>query len=327
MTSTSIDISEFHWLMGMIQTIDVGLIVLDREYNIQIWNSFMENHSGVLPNEAINANIFELFDDIPRNWFQRKVESVFTLKNRAFTVWEQRQYLFKFKNYRPVTGMADFMFQNITLIPLSSADGVVNHVGIIIYDVTDIATSKLQLQDANGQLEVLSRTDRLTELFNRGFWEESLTQEFVRIKRTGEPCSLVMFDIDHFKKVNDNYGHQAGDEVIRATSQALRDCKRASDIAGRYGGEEFGVILIGSDAENSLTFTERLRETIEAMTIVHGDAKIRFTISLGIAGLNGDMKDYKQWIEASDKALYHAKETGRNRSVVYTSAMQALEPA
>ena len=317
MDTDNVDMKELHWMMDMLQNIDVGLIVIDRSYKVQVWNSFMENHSGLSPSHAVGKNFFKLFVEVSESWFKRKAESVFMLNNRAFTTWEQRPYLLKFKNYRPITGIAAFMYQNITLIPLMSVDGKVNHIGIMIYDVTDMAVNKLRLELANEELESLSRTDRLTRLNNRGYWEECLKQEFSRFKRAGQICSLVMFDIDHFKKVNDTYGHQAGDEVIRLTADLLVKNKRTTDIAGRYGGEEYVVILLDTTGQNSLTFTERVRKDIEAQVVTHDGRDIKYTISLGIAQLVNTMTDYKQWIVCADKALYTAKKGGRNQSVVY----------
>ena len=317
MNSTQIDIKEFHWLMDMLQSIDVGLIVLDRNYHVQVWNSFMANHSGKSAAGVIGHNIFDVFGEIPVEWFKRKAESVFLLKNRSFTTWEQRPYLFKFKNYRPITGSAEYMYQNNTFIPLVSADGEANHIGVIIYDVTDIAVSKLELEQANNMLETLSRTDRLTVLYNRGYWEECLAQEFMRSKRTGYPASLIMFDIDHFKKVNDTHGHQAGDEVIRKTADMIRKCVRTTDIPGRYGGEEFGIILVDTDAAGAHYLAERLRTAIEGLTVTAEEHVINYTVSLGIAELTPELNDYKQWIECSDLALYEAKHGGRNQSVIF----------
>ncbi|MFA5633478.1 MAG: PAS domain-containing protein, partial [Porticoccaceae bacterium] len=131
------DIEGFHWLMDMVQTLDVGLMVLDRDYRIMLWNGFMENHSGQSAADVIGNNLFEQFPDISKNWFQNKAESVFLLESRAFTTYEQRPYLLRFKNYRPITGTAEFMYQNMTLIPLLSPDGKINHIGVILYDVTD----------------------------------------------------------------------------------------------------------------------------------------------------------------------------------------------
>ncbi len=323
MKDRNADLKEFHWLMDMIQSMDVGLVVIDREYRVTVWNDFMTNHSGKVAHEVVERNLFELFDDIPKNWFTHKAESVFLLKNRAFTTWEQRPYLFRFKNYRPITGAAEYMYQDITLIPLVSADGEVNHVGIIIYDVTDIAVGKRQLEDANEQLKLLSRMDRLTELNNRGYWEERLAREFRRIQRTKEPCTLAIFDIDHFKKVNDTFGHQAGDEVIRTTTRLLRECKRETDIAGRYGGEEFTVILINTTVEGARIFAERLRKTVENSPVIHEGQKICYTISLGLAECSEAIANHEKWIECSDQALYEAKNAGRNRSVIYAPTEKA----
>jgi diguanylate cyclase (GGDEF)-like protein len=317
MDDRKIDIKEIHWLMDMLQSIDVGLVVLDRDYHVQVWNGFMENHSGRKSMHVIGANLFETFPDIPEPWFRRKVDSVLTLASRSFTTWEQRPYLLRFKNYRPITGTAEFMYQNITIIPLLSADGVVNHVGIIIYDVTDIALGKTELKDANARLAQLSRTDRLTELNNRGYWEECLRSEFARFRRTGYASSLVMFDIDHFKKVNDTFGHQAGDEVIRATARMLREAIRTTDIAGRYGGEEFGIILVNTSAEQGIILAERLRKKVEAASVTFEQREIRYTISLGLAEISDAMKDHADWLSCSDQALYEAKRSGRNQAVIF----------
>ncbi|MBU1192503.1 MAG: diguanylate cyclase [Gammaproteobacteria bacterium] len=318
MSSSNSNIDGFHWLLDMVQTLDVGLMVLDREYRVMLWNGFMENHSGQPAAYVIGNNLFEQFPDIPKNWFQRKAESVFLLESRAFTTYEQRPYLLRFKNYRPITGTAEFMYQNMTLIPLLSPDGKINHIGVILYDVTDIAVGKQALETANSTLAKLSRTDRLTGLNNRGYWEECLQVEFARFQRTKQLSTLIMFDIDHFKKVNDTYGHQAGDEVIRLTSKTLQSSIRTTDIAGRYGGEEFGVILIDTNAEQCQYLAERLRKKIAALNVGFEQHEIKFTISLGIAEVSTAMGDHAAWINASDQALYQAKHGGRNQSVVFT---------
>ncbi|RJG47706.1 sensor domain-containing diguanylate cyclase [Motilimonas pumila] len=311
--NTGFDLKEFHWMVEMVQTIDVGLVVLDREYKIQAWNGFMENHSGKGASKVQNANMFDAFEELPADWMMHKIQSVFMLKNRAFTTWEQRPHIFKFKNYRPITGTAEFMYQNMTIIPLLNLNGEVSHVSLIIYDVTDSAVNKLQLKDVNDQLKDLSRIDALTQLFNRGHWESQFSQEFIRYKRTEQATSLVIFDIDHFKKVNDTYGHQAGDKVIQAVSQCVRDNLRESDVAGRYGGEEFTVYLVDTQADHAKVFAERLRQGIEQLVVHHDGTAINFTVSLGVAEVNKTMKTHKEWLEAADQALYKAKETGRNQ--------------
>ncbi|MCU4677162.1 GGDEF domain-containing protein [Catenovulum sp. 2E275] len=321
MTNQNISNDEFkeiHSLMGMLQNLDVGLVVLDREYNIQLWNNFMESHSGMNPYEVRNQNLFSVFPEINQVWFTHKAECVFQLNTRAFTTWEQRPYLFKFKNYRPITGSAEFMYQNTTIIPLDSATGQVERIGIIVYDVTDVAVNKLELKAINSKFKQLSRVDKLTGLYNRGYWEECLISEFKRAKRTEQPCSLVMFDIDHFKTVNDKYGHPAGDVAIKFVSDALVNTIRETDIAGRYGGEEFAAILINSTAEQAAVFAERLREYVEQSILEYQGIKFNFTISLGVAEVASGTQSHNEWLDTTDHALYYAKEHGRNQVHIAT---------
>ncbi|MDO6428431.1 diguanylate cyclase [Thalassotalea sp. 1_MG-2023] len=310
-------INELHWLMEMLHTIDVGLVVLDRKYQIQIWNGFMENHSGLLPREVKGKTLFSLFEEIPEEWFVRKSESVFMLKNKAFTIWEQRPYLFKFQNYRPITGTADYMYQNTTFIPLMSSTGEVTHLCLIVYDVTDNAVHKQDLEQANAELAILSQTDGLTKLFNRTHWERCLEAEYKRWTRSQHASSLVMIDIDHFKDVNDNYGHMVGDDVIRHLSSVIRKHVRETDVSGRYGGEEFAILLSDTSVENAQIFAERLRAEIEDALVQHNDIDVKYTISLGLAEIDPSIKNYEAWIECADAALYRAKESGRNKVVLH----------
>ena len=320
MSLEATQLNELHWLMEMLHNIDVGLVVLDREYNIQIWNGFMENHSGLLPREAKGKNLFELFDEIPQDWFKRKAESVFLLKNKAFTIWEQRPYVFKFQNYRPITGTADFMYQNTTFIPLMAANGEVSHLCLIVYDVTDNATNKKHLEQANSDLAILSQTDGLTKLFNRIHWEQCLQAEFKRWSRSQHASCLVMCDIDHFKSINDNYGHMAGDEVIRHMSSLIKQHVRETDISGRYGGEEFAILLADTELGNAKVFGERLRKEIEASVVKFNDIEIKYTVSMGIAEVSPSIQNYEAWIECADAALYQAKEGGRNMIKLFPKA-------
>jgi len=318
MTNDKLDIQDVHWLMQSIQSIDIGVLAVDWDYNIKLWNRFMENHSGLQSREVIGKNIFEVFSEIDESWVRRKIDAVFLFKNRAYSTWEQREYFTRFKNYSPITGSADFMYQNVTFAPFTSADLIIRQVGILIYDVTDIAVSKIELENANIKLQHLSRTDRLTGLNNRGYWEECLVKEYKRASRSKQKHSLVMFDIDHFKIVNDTYGHQAGDEVIRVVSNTLLENLRETDIAGRYGGEEFCVILPETDEQGAVIFSERLRKKIEASPVSYEGMDIKYTISLGICELNDHVDGYMNWLECSDKALYESKEGGRNMTSVFS---------
>ncbi|WP_333797686.1 sensor domain-containing diguanylate cyclase [Rheinheimera sp.] len=313
MSQINSDVAEVHWLLDMFQTVDVGLVVLTADYKIQVWNGFMENHSGLTPRQVRDRYLFDLFSEIDEDWLKRKCDPVILLKNRAFTIWEQRPYIFKFRNYRPITGSADYMYQNSTIFPITDVRGVVTHLCMIIYDVTDVAVSRLELESMNGQLKQLSKTDFLTELNNRGHWEDALMHEFKRLKRSGHRSSLLMCDIDHFKRVNDTFGHAAGDAVIKAVAQAVKKNLRETDVAGRYGGEEFAVLLVDTTEDQAMYFAERLRKTVESLAIEYNQQILKVTVSVGIAEYNSDMLEHRQWLEAADKALYTSKANGRNQ--------------
>lgn len=318
-----IDLKEFHWLLSIVQSIDVGVVVLDRDHRVQVWNTFMENRSGVQPKDAYNQCFFSLFPEVDREWFSHKVASVATLGTPAFTIWEQRPYLVRFKNYQPITGQVDFMYQNTTLLPLRSTDSEIRQICLVIYDVTDVATNRHQLQAANAQLQQLSSTDCLTGLYNRGHWEACLQLAHARHQRYGNATSLVMFDIDHFKRVNDTYGHQAGDAVIRHVARLVREQIRDTDVAGRYGGEEFGVVLSDTDKAGALIFAERLRKAVEGLSVSHDGQNIRFTISLGVADLSQPSASHTELIAWADHALYLSKHGGRNRVSVHEPSLVA----
>ncbi|WP_226507140.1 sensor domain-containing diguanylate cyclase [Pseudomonas sp. MWU16-30317] len=314
--NTSIELTELHWLLTITQSIDVGVVVFDRDHQVKVWNTFMENRSGVQPKDAVDRSFFELFPEVDREWFSKKADNVATLGTPSFTIWEQRPYLVHFDNYQPITGQEAFMYQNTTLLPLRSTNNKVEHLCLVIYDVTDVATNRRQLLSVNDQLQKLSSTDRLTNLYNRGHWEEMLKLEFARHLRYGHNAALIMFDIDHFKRVNDTYGHPGGDKVIQCVADIVRDHIRDVDVCGRYGGEEFAILLPDTDKAGALILAERLRQAIEEVNVVHEGRVIRFTISLGVADLAPSANDHKALIEWADQALYTSKKAGRNQVTV-----------
>lgn len=320
------ELADFYLIMQMLQTVDVGLVILERDYRIKLWNGFMENHSGITNKQLTDKNIFSAFPSLPRAWVERKVKSVFKLGSPAYSTWEQRPHLFPFKSYRPLTGHSEKMYQNITFMPLLDPSRQVNQVCLLIYDVTENATSKLQLEEANQQLEKLSRTDRLTGLNNRGYWEECLQQEYRRNKRASElgkvESSLIIFDIDYFKPVNDTHGHLAGDEVIKAVASCLKETARDTDFSGRYGGEEFVLLLPDTGIEGAFEVAERLRSTIQATYVKYDDLELNVTVSLGICDFTPDLTSFNLWLERADQALYHSKHQGRNQSSAWSHQLE-----
>ena len=155
------ELLEMHWMMDMVQTVDVGIVVFNRDLKIKVWNGFMEAHTGLLPSFVRDKSIISLFPDIEHKWLSNKVRPVFDLRLRAFITWEQRPYLFKFRNYRPITSNAPYMYQNVMFSPLVSVSGQVDHVCMMIYDMTDAASAKKQLLALQvSQNELNERTEK-----------------------------------------------------------------------------------------------------------------------------------------------------------------------
>ncbi len=177
-----------------------------------------------------------------------------------------------------------------------------------------VANAKL-----HAEIEKLATTDGLTGLYNHRRFQEVLSDEFKRLNRSPSQVSLVLTDIDYFKKVNDTYGHPAGDLVLRGVAKIIREEIREMDVPARYGGEEFAVILPGTDAEGAKNIAERLRKAVMNATFSADGRSLSVTISIGIATAPNDAQGKQELLEKTDKALYHAKHNGRNQSVIWRS--------
>lgn len=177
----------------------------------------------------------------------------------------------------------------------------------------------IEIQQLHKQLQEQAMRDSLTGLYNRRYLDETLERELARAKREAYPLSLMMIDLDHFKKVNDTYGHLAGDEVLKFFSGLLNESARAEDILCRYGGEEFLLLLPKMPLEVARERAEKWRTDFEAQTVVVGEYRIRTTLSVGIAAYPDHGTTPDQLTQSADLALYLAKKDGRNRVVVFSS--------
>jgi len=179
-----------------------------------------------------------------------------------------------------------------------------------------------RVRQQNDVLATLSTLDGLTRLMNRTHWEQAVATEFQRCRRIGHPSAVLMLDIDHFKAVNDEHGHQVGDAALRAVGAILRNTLRLHDIAGRYGGEEFGLVLPGIDASGAAAIAERIRLKIES-SVVEPRRRVRVTASIGFAAVSLDDHDHGAWIARADRALYAAKAAGRNCAIGHEFGVRA----
>ncbi len=187
----------------------------------------------------------------------------------------------------------------------------------MVLDISDFISMSVSNAILYEQTKQLAVTDGLTGISNRPNMEQALQNEFERSMRYGAPLSVVLLDVDHFKGVNDTYGHQKGDEILVAIASLLKKVCRANDIAARYGGEEFLMILPQSNAQGAFKIAERLREEMMKMNFTGNESNFSVTTSCGVAELDRDfIKNTDQLVAIADHALYEAKNSGRNKTII-----------
>jgi len=186
-----------------------------------------------------------------------------------------------------------------------------------VLDISDFISMSVSNAILYEQTKQLAVTDGLTGISNRPNMEQALQNEFERSMRYGAPLSVVLLDVDHFKGVNDTYGHQKGDEILVAIASLLKKVCRANDIAARYGGEEFLMILPQSNAQGAFKIAERVREEMMKMNFTGNESNFSVTTSCGVAELDRDfIKNTDQLVAIADHALYEAKNSGRNKTII-----------
>lgn len=201
-------------------------------------------------------------------------------------------------------------------------DSMVSDIVIAFHDIS-------QQKELERELEHRAHTDALTGLSNRHHFYDLAQHEFVRARRYGTPLSALMLDIDHFKKINDNYGHHAGDLVLQKLSEVCRNTLRENDLIGRLGGEEFAILLPEADGERAKEIAERLRLSLASVRIpLEREGHFRFFVSIGVTSLTGADEDIDALLKRADEALYVSKNSGRNRvSCKFVASDEAPAPA
>jgi diguanylate cyclase (GGDEF)-like protein len=186
------------------------------------------------------------------------------------------------------------------------------------YLYTSLERANRQLRDANEKLLKLSVTDDRTNLLNDRYLRRRLAEEFKRARRYGAPLSVMMIDLDHFKQVNDKYGHDCGDQILAEFAKILVENAREIDIVGRYGGEEFLMILPNTDGIRAAVVAERVRKAAEEHVYRHREFMVRITVSIGLASIpaNQAVRTETDLVRAADEALYRAKQTTRNKVIL-----------
>ncbi|MFQ3574112.1 MAG: GGDEF domain-containing protein, partial [Thermodesulfovibrionales bacterium] len=262
---------------------------------------------GIDLTSATNKNLFEIFPNLDNEKFHKQFKSTLLFGNFTYLSQKLHGYIFPLKPIGASNCYVDHMQQTGAIFPVRDNNNKVSHICITVYDVTDLVLYQMKL------IEV-SRTDMLTGIYNRGYLEDRLIEEYERHRRHKRPLSLIIFDIDNFKDINDCFGHLAGDIVLKTFANIAQKKLRDIDIIGRYGGEEFCCILPDTRLENAYDVAERIRLAIQNEHIIYKSHPINFTVSGGVAELNEDMISYDDLVRYADNALYVAKKNGKNKT-------------
>jgi diguanylate cyclase len=296
-------------LQQIFNAINLGIIIIDRDLKIQEWNQWMDVHSGKPADSVKNISILDAFPHLNNPKFIRSCKSVFTFGNFCFFSQKLHHYLFPFKTKSYSDTRFEYMQQSCAMGPLRDEKNNITHLFIYVQDMTEVAMYENKLVEMNMR-------DVLTGIYNRRFLEGKLEDEFNRHKRYGGVYSIIIFDIDHFKNVNDSFGHQCGDFIIKSITARISSLIRNVDYVARYGGEEFCCVLPETGIQAAARIAERFRDAVSQLENNFDDNVIKVTISLGIAEFREDIASSSQLIKKADEALYRAKNEGRNRVVL-----------
>lgn len=308
-----------HEYRQIFETINLGLVILDHNLKVTGWNRWMELHSGISAADVIGCQVCETFPDLSRSSFLRIVKGVLAFGNYASYSQKLHKFLFPMKNPHGSHSQLPQMQQNCTVGPLRNEQREIIGVYITVQDVTDFVLYE-------EKLATMAKTDGLTGIYNRRYLDQRLQEELDRSRRYNNPVSILLLDIDHFKNVNDTYGHLCGDYALRGIAAELHRNLRSIDILGRYGGEEFCCILPETPLDQAYNLAERCRTQIAATPLGCIDHQLSVTASIGVAEQLPD-ETADSLIKRADDALYQAKHQGRNRVVCSLTHTTPLEVA
>ena len=288
--------------------INIGIVILDRNLKVSKWNRWMEVQSGIESDKIIGSSLFGAFPNLDNPRFKRSCKSVFSFGNFCFFSQKLHHYLFPFKSLSYLESGFQYMQQSCAMGPLHDENDVIQYLFIYVQDVTESAVYQQKLVELNMK-------DDLTGIYNRRFMEMKLSEEVKRCNRYHGDFSIIMFDIDHFKMINDDFGHQCGDFVLKSVSSRISSLIRNVDCLVRYGGEEFCCLLPETDIQGATMVAERFRKAIMEQEHDFNGSIMRITVSLGVTESDKGAESLRSLLKKVDEALYMAKREGRNRVV------------
>jgi diguanylate cyclase (GGDEF)-like protein len=314
----------------------IGQFILRKDYVVLFWNRCLEGWTGLDRRQVVGTSLLGHYPHLAAAKYSSRIDNIF--RGGPPTIFSSQLHRF----FLPVTmpgGRHRFQSSVATAVP--SAETGISHAMFSIQDVThltdaidnhrqalrqamaemekrkqvetELVVQAEELQRLNVLLREQSVRDGLTGLFNYRHFQEILERDFYLARRHDEDLSCMLLDLDHFKSVNDRYGHLAGDFVLRQFAEHLQSRMRRTDFAARYGGEEFVILLAKTDLHGALALAEQIRSHLAEAFFLYAEMEISVTVSIGLATLrNDEPRTPQELILAADRALYHVKGSGRN---------------
>ncbi|WP_345980047.1 sensor domain-containing diguanylate cyclase [Sulfurimonas sp. HSL3-2] len=273
---------------------------MNADLNFVYFSKNMENILGVSPKEILGKN----FDGI-LEWTGDSLE-VGAKSLEAYYTGQQKSDLTTMSFIHPASGEERFV--RVADHAVHDSSGNLLWIEGILEDITERVNAEKALRKKELELERLATTDALTECYNRYSIMKQIKEEINRIKRNEEPLSIIMYDFDNFKQINDNFGHEMGDYVLKESTQVVSQVIREIDKIGRYGGEEFLILLPFSNLSNALEVAERVKDAVASHQFKDLD---QVTISLGVVEYNND-ESLESFLKRVDEKMYQSKHSGRN---------------
>ena len=287
---------------NFLDIVENGILILDRDLKVYFWNSWLELNTSISKTKIENKKLSDFFDNTTLKSLKRKVNITLKLDTATFIDAKINKFLIPINREKITNSIFKFMQQDITIKKFKY-----DLVAVLIYDVTPLLEAEYVISRQLEKVKKLATTDNLTQIHNRQKFNTVLEQEIKRAQRHNRKLSLILFDIDHFKLVNDTYGHLVGDDVLKAIVNVVSSLIRKSDVFARWGGEEFTVLLPETDINGAKLLAEKLRSKIDETVF---DVVGHKTCSFGVSEYIKHSKE--ELINEADEALYFVKENGRN---------------
>lgn len=290
----------------------MGVFVLDNAHRVVFWNSWLAEKTSIPEARALGKTLVDLFPDLNKPRFESALEQALRSKSPQLLSQTFNRFLLPIASSQSEHSELTMMQQRVQVLPLADDDGRA-HALVILQDVTETVARSSALVVMAQRLKEEGTRDPLTCLFNRRFMWEWLMSQLKLSVRNRHPLACLIMDIDHFKKINDIKGHDAGDQVLKHCAEIIPTELRGSDIVVRYGGEEFVVLLPNCDLGYGIEVAERIRCRIQSEAI-HDLLPGEVTVSIGVSVCDPENPvTGEELLKQADKQLYSAKGAGRNR--------------